>query len=120
QERPVVQTGDNGGLLGSITLEYGEAAVVTGLDHGPLLVVGPGGGIGVGLMGVAVEDRVDLGGGLVDDLVEDGIGVRRRLAGGPAAAGTLVVGGDDDVVVLAGVLQLGHSLVERVDRVAEL
>src|SRR5690625_4803207 len=24
-ERPVVQTGDNGGLLGSITLEYGEA-----------------------------------------------------------------------------------------------
>src|SRR5699024_6168109 len=41
-----------------------QAAVVTGLDHGPLLVVGPGGGIGVGLMGVAVEDRVDLGGGL--------------------------------------------------------
>src|SRR5699024_4993407 len=75
-----------------------------GLDDRALLALlaGNGGVEVVGAVGVAVEDRVDLGGGLLDDLVEDRVGVVRGDAGVGVRAGALVVGGDEDVVLDPG------------------
>src|SRR5699024_267808 len=74
----------------------------TGLDDRALLTLlaGDGGVEIVGAVGVAVEDRVDLPGGLLDDLVEDRVGVVRGDAGIGVRAGALVVGGDEGVVVV--------------------
>src|SRR5699024_3951659 len=65
-----------------------------GLDDRALLALlaGDGGVVVVGAVGIAVEDRVDLGGGLRDDLVEDRVGVGRDDAGVGVRAGALVVG----------------------------
>ena len=96
-------------------------AAGTGLDDGAQLAVGTGGVEGVLAVGVAVEDRVDIGGGLLDDLGED-----RAVPGGGSGAGigggacALVVRGDDDVELLAGGLQLLHGGVHRIHRVTEL
>src|SRR5699024_3796434 len=64
----------------------------TGLDDRALLTLlaGDGGVEVVGAVGVAVEDRVDLPGGLLDDLVEDRVGVVRGDAGIGVRAGALV------------------------------
>src|SRR5699024_4804935 len=93
-----------------------------GLDDRALLALlaGDGGVVVVGAVGVAVEDRVDLGGGLLDDLVEDRVGVGRGDAGVGVRAGALVVGGDEDVVLDPGGRHLVDDIVDRVDRVTEV
>ena len=94
----------------------------TGLDDRADLALHAGdrGVVVVGAVRVAVEDRIDRGGGPGDDLVEDRVGV----GGGDARLGvrarTLVVGGDEHVVLLAGGVELLDRGVDPVHRVAEL
>ncbi|SLN01485.1 Spidroin-1 (Dragline silk fibroin 1) (Fragment) [Corynebacterium xerosis] len=96
-------------------------AAGAGLHDGAHLAVlaGHRGVEGVGLVGVAVEDRVDLGGRLRDDLVEDRVGVARCGARLAVPGGALVVRGDEDVVLLVGLVQLVDGVVDALDRVAE-
>jgi hypothetical protein len=77
-------------------------------------------------VGVAGEDRVDLGARLVHDAGERATlrrsRSRARRTVGCAGAGALVELGDDDVGFTVGrvaVAELGGNSVDRVDRVAE-
>src|SRR5699024_10956909 len=98
-----------------------ERGAGSGLHDRPDLAVLPGdrGVVGVAAVRVAVEDRIDLRGGLGHDSVEDRVGVGRGDARLGVGAGTLVVGGDEHVVLVAGGVQSVDRGVDTVDRVPE-
>src|SRR5699024_6211307 len=97
---------------GAVVGWYARVRLSRGAGAGGVAVVGGG--------GVAVDDRLGLPGGPLDDLVEDRVGVVRGDAGLGVRAGALVVGGDEDVVLDAFGGHLLDDVVDRVDRVAEL
>src|SRR5690606_29940789 len=89
-------------------------------DRSGAAVLGAGDGAvpGVDLVGVAVEDGVDLGAGLLDDAPEDLAGLDLLLEGGGVLveAGALVVSGHDDVGLAVGLVTVGQLLRDAVDR----